>query len=484
MAGGDGDVISARHKRRFLPRGLTFSRAMVYNQARASLARQEGPHPLDEYTDSEISRGKKLDMDSSPREPGKESGEMEFSAFQNCKTFAHHRHVAFVEVTERRQSRFPLDPPPNQLSRVASLLQGNLSNAGQRFSVLLQRRGIADDKNFWMPGHGYIGLYLDTSGAICFDAQPFSRRRRSDPGRPDYCSTCNPLARHDYAFLVNLIHAMAEPYFDAQPLQPPLGGRRNVFSECPQDAISHIHKDHTGREWIDPSELGVQSGLHHHCQRGGHLNPRRPGAHQDESQEVAVGARILFYLRALEGLEDAIADRYGVPQRLHSGSEALEFVVSKITVARTGREDQAVIGDVHVAAVGEAGHDEALILVHGGYLAEDDRRIPLPAENAADRSTDLARRKHGGRHLIEQWLEQMVVAAVNQNHFNRSPAKSLGGGQTTKAAPNDYNARQFLIHSSVGYSCERIWMTLGELPLALVELGGAKRSNSESRTGL
>src|ERR1043166_3756282 len=41
----------------------------------------------------------------------------------------------------------------------------------------------------------------------------------------------------------------------------------------------------------------------------------------------------------------------------------------------------------------------------------------------------------------------MVICAVEQNHFDWSPANRFGGCQTTKAASNDYDTRQFLIHS-------------------------------------
>ena len=41
-------------------------RVVIHNQTRAALACQECPHPLDENADSEIGRGKELDMDAGP----------------------------------------------------------------------------------------------------------------------------------------------------------------------------------------------------------------------------------------------------------------------------------------------------------------------------------------------------------------------------------------------------------------------------------
>ena len=117
--------------------GRTRCCMVIHNQTRAALARQERPHPLDENADSEIGRGKKLDMDSGPGEPSKESAQMDFTALQNGKAFPHNCHIALIEVPERSQGRFPFDPPPNQLPCVTPLLHGDLSDAGQRLAVLL-----------------------------------------------------------------------------------------------------------------------------------------------------------------------------------------------------------------------------------------------------------------------------------------------------------------------------------------------------------
>src|SRR5262245_66661138 len=91
-------------------------RVVVHDQTRAALARQECPHPLDENADSEIGRGQQLDMDCGPGEPGKESAQMDFTALQNGKAFAHNCHVALIEVAARTQRRLTFDQPPSQLT--------------------------------------------------------------------------------------------------------------------------------------------------------------------------------------------------------------------------------------------------------------------------------------------------------------------------------------------------------------------------------
>src|SRR5215469_10413325 len=99
--------------RRFLPNlrdGSTFSRVMVDDQARTSLAGQECPHPLDKNAYFEIGCGQKLDVNSCPSQPGDESAEANFAALQHSESFTHHRHVSFVEISERTRRRLPCEP--------------------------------------------------------------------------------------------------------------------------------------------------------------------------------------------------------------------------------------------------------------------------------------------------------------------------------------------------------------------------------------
>src|SRR6266478_384507 len=107
----------------FLGSWIVPKRAMVHDQARASLTREKCPHPLDEYGNSQIGCREKLNVDSGPGQPREESAQVTFAALQNGEALADDRHVSFVEVAERTRRRFSRAPPINQLPHVASLLQ-------------------------------------------------------------------------------------------------------------------------------------------------------------------------------------------------------------------------------------------------------------------------------------------------------------------------------------------------------------------------
>src|SRR5437868_14544728 len=105
-------------------------------------------------------------MDESPRQPREESVQTNFPALQNCVPLADDGHGAFVEIAKRLWRLLAGKLASNQFSSIASLLHCNLSDARQRFSVLIERRRIADHENFRMIWNSKIGLDTNATGAI------------------------------------------------------------------------------------------------------------------------------------------------------------------------------------------------------------------------------------------------------------------------------------------------------------------------------
>ena len=89
------------------------------------------------------------------------------------------------------------------------------------------------------------------------------------------------------------------------------------------------------------------------------------------------------------------------------GADRFPLVMTEIGVPRAGRDDQIVVGnaplpDQHIARLG----------INGGHAAEQDGGVALAPQDAADRLRDVRRREARRRDLIEQRLEQMVVAPI------------------------------------------------------------------------
>src|SRR5215211_7868743 len=74
-------------------------------------------------------------------------------------------------------------------------------------------------------------------------------------------------------------------------------------------------------------------------------------------------------------------------------------------------------------------------------LRQDDLRVFLPTEYAANRRGDIRGRQAGGRNLIEQRLEQMIIVAVDDGDVERRLRQSLGGRKATEARADDDHTR-------------------------------------------
>src|SRR5919206_568525 len=82
-------------------------------------------------------------------------------------------------------------------------------------------------------------------------------------------------------------------------------------------------------------------------------------------------------------------------------------------------------------------HDLAPRLVDAGDAAELDARVRLSGQDGADRPGDVGRREGGGRYLVEQGLEQVVVAPVDQDDVDRGAGERPGAGEAAEASPED-----------------------------------------------
>ena len=119
-----------------------------------------------------------------------------------------------------------------------------------------------------------------------------------------------------------------------------------------------------------------------------------------------------------------------------------ELVVTEVGLVDAGRDDQAVVGDLAVEAPGawrardlRASRSKP---VHLGQLDPDVLLLAQRRGGSAARSARAERMP--GRDLVEQRLEEVVVAAVDQRDVDRPAAEEPGGGQAAEAAADDHDA--------------------------------------------
>jgi hypothetical protein len=72
----------------------------------------------------------------------------------------------------------------------------------------------------------------------------------------------------------------------------------------------------------------------------------------------------------------------------------------------------------------------------GGRYPSRRRAAPayrVATEDVPDRRGDVARSQDAGRHLVEQWLEQMMVSAVDHGHVHWGAPEGFGGSQAARS---------------------------------------------------
>ena len=116
---------------------------------------------------------------------------------------------------------------------------------------------------------------------------------------------------------------------------------------------------------------------------------------------------------------------------------------------------------------GSAGDDERVVIeravaedyaapggVNMNGFAQENLRVFLFAQNLAKRAGDIRGGKRAGGDLVEQRLEEVVVAAIDQGDLDRGVFQGQGGAEATEAAAEDYDS-------------ERIGHSVGWLPFVL-----------------
>jgi hypothetical protein len=232
-----------------------------------------------------------------------------------------------------------------------------------------------------------------------------------------------------------------------------------------QDRVAALDQHDPGLRRVDVAEVLDERPPRDLGQGAGDLDAGGPRAHHHEGELPAPLLGVPGPLGALIGHEDPAADVEGVVDGLEAGRGALPGVVPEVRVARAGREHEPVVAEVAVAPWPLEGH-AAGARVDLRDLAEHHPNVLLLAEDAADGHRDVGGGQHRRGHLVQQRLEQVVVATVNENDVYISICKGTSRVQTAEATPDHHHtgpsvqapgehgarrpAKRSLVHASSG----------------------------------
>ncbi len=147
--------------------------------------------------------------------------------------------------------------------------------------------------------------------------------------------------------------------------------------------------------------------------------------------------RTRLALGALEGKQHAPTHLVGVFERFQAGRVRGPIVATEVTVGSAAGDDQVVVTDGRVVVE----RDRLGLRVDADDLGQQHQKILLLAQDVADRRGDQRRRQPGGRDLVQQRLEQMMVAAIDERDLDRLACKRPRRREAAETAADDDDVR-------------------------------------------
>jgi hypothetical protein len=225
-----------------------------------------------------------------------------------------------------------------------------------------------------------------------------------------------------------------------QDLDPELleiagGAPRELLGELAEQPRASLHEDHARARRIDAAKVPAEHGVAQVGDRAGELDPGRPAADDDEGQVRGAARLVELVLCELERAEDPAPHLGGLLEGLEPGCVGFPFGVPEVAVLRPGREDQELVRDPAVTA-----RDPALREIDVLDGPEVDLDVRGALELRPDRHCDVGGVEPRGRDLVQQRLEQVVIAAIDDGHVDVAvPGERLRGFQPRESAADDHD---------------------------------------------
>jgi hypothetical protein len=171
--------------------------------------------------------------------------------------------------------------------------------------------------------------------------------------------------------------------------------------------------------------------------RAGQFHPYRATPDDDEGQQPAALGLVGGDLGPREGEQQPAVDVGRILDDFEAGCDRCPLVMAEMGMRRAGGQYQHVIGDGQPVP----GPHSPCRGVHARCMRHHDGDVALPAEDGTHRPSDVAWRERGGRHLVEQRLEQVVVVPVDQRDLDGGAGQRPRRLQPAEAGAQDDDAQ-------------------------------------------
>ena len=398
---------------------------------------------MNEDLDAALEFNNVHEVNEEPDKPGGESGDVDAEDVGDGSGASDDGHVAFVEVMKARGRSLAGQTRGDHFGGEAPTLDGDLRDARQRFALLVRGVGkIADNKNFGMAGDGEVGLHFDATGAIGFGVKASG----DVLGKGSGGDTASPEdgARWERMMMVTMLvgdtvggDASDEDTFhdfDAEAGDKSFGFGGKIFGIGVEDAVAAFDEEDAGFFGSNVAEIVAQSFTGDFGESAGEFEASGARTHDDKREPGTDFGDVGGAFSTLESVEKFVADGGGFFEGFEAGSGVAPIVVAVVGSLRTCGNDEGVVRKLR--GVTEKDAFVNWIDVHG--FAEKDLGVSLAAEDGAERSGDFAGRQRAGGDLIEERLEEVEIALVDEGDLSVGAFKGVRGDEAREtAAEND-----------------------------------------------
>ena len=170
-----------------------------------------------------------------------------------------------------------------------------------------------------------------------------------------------------------------------------------------------------------------------------HFRARGTASHDDEVQR-AFGDQRRIAIRTFQNGEDAGAQGLGVTQRV----QRIAMLVRSRRAKEIGLRSRGQHQKIALISLALGGLDSASVEIDRDDLRHLHVHVRMVPQDTAQVKSDVAWRQRRTSHLIEQWLELLIVIFVDQRDPNVGMlGQLLGAVQPGKTTSHDH----YMFHS-------------------------------------
>ena len=401
------------------------------NEASGAAEGEVEKAPLDEDDDAALEFDDVNKMDEEPDEPSDEARDVDAENVGDGGGAADYGHVAFVKIFEGRESAAS-KACFDEFAGVAAALDGNLGYAGKRIALRIVRDGqVAKDEDFGMIEDGEIRIDLQAAGAIGFGVEALgdfaAEGSGGDAAGPEDGASGNGAGSLAVlvadAFGINVGDEGSEHDFNTEFLDEFFGFGGEILGIRRENAWAAFHENDAGFLRADAAEVVFQRVVSDLGEGAGEFESCGAGADDYEGKPGAFFGFGFGTLGAFEGVEKLVTHTGGFFDGFETGGVFAPLVVAVVGGLGTGGDDERVVGKG--ATVGEKNFFGQGIDVDG--FAEENLDILLVAEDGTDGGSDFSGGERASCDLVEEGLEEMEVALIEECDVHAGALEGLRG---------------------------------------------------------